>query len=648
MRDVVFFGAGASLVGEAGLPLFADIRKAVLNASGVRRDVALSTAQLDEALAWLAPEAVLLRFDQAGVDVDDIMLDLFNSCDARPNVAHALAAQIAANGGAVWTTNYDTLIEEAAADLGQPLTTAVPARHADPGSAPLVKLHGSFLVRSPGGRWLGTDGPLAFSAPQILAGVPAPYRRRFLADVTGARLWVLGYAGQDIDIAPVMRDGIQAAAEVRWLVLRPSELPGLQSRYPDLTIAPGRARVYLSQVPVATFIQLITDVRPDLVLLGAGRETRSWPLTLPELPKAALQGIHRLRLLYQLGFGEAAGRLEWSLLRSPTLSAADRQEVVLRKVRRSASWLRRQLWFRPALMLGSALPARRPRTLARKLASEDVRASERWPPGERLRRWLDQEWDPAVALGTVRRLGFEGDLNGALEVVDDALSRARRDPEHPDRIGSFSFQRGEVLRMRGEIGDAREEALKGLAAVSSTSLALWEEFTRLSCTVSQGQPLTRRELKSAHDLIRLFDDIAETGGTLWVQVLLAVDAKNDRRDADAARDLASAQRRAKKERLVQLVSLSALHRADAHRCLGDLDAMSNALRGIGPWCLHPLFADLVQLAAREADRSSWSSLGEEFKRRGCAYGSELVEQVLTSATPGDTVAPQPDVRVTFL
>lgn len=59
-------------------------------ASGVRRDVPLSDDRLNAALQWLASEAVLLRFDQAGVDVDDIMLDFSNSCPARPNVAHVL------------------------------------------------------------------------------------------------------------------------------------------------------------------------------------------------------------------------------------------------------------------------------------------------------------------------------------------------------------------------------------------------------------------------------------------------------------------------------------------------------------------------------------------------------------------------------
>lgn len=129
--------------------------------------LALTTEELDDVLKWFAPEAVLLRFDQAGIDVDDVMLELFNSCNAQPNVAHDLAAEVAASGGAVWTSNYDTLIEEAASAQGHPLATAVVIRDSDPGAGVLVKVHGSFLERRPGERWLGTDGDLAFSAPQI-------------------------------------------------------------------------------------------------------------------------------------------------------------------------------------------------------------------------------------------------------------------------------------------------------------------------------------------------------------------------------------------------------------------------------------------------------------------------------------------------
>lgn len=429
MREVVFLGAGASLVGEAGLPLFDDIRRAVLNASGVRRDVPLSDDRLNAALQWLAPEAVLLRFDQAGVDVDDIMLDFFNSCPARPNVAHVLAAAIAGGGGAVWTTNYDTLVEEAAAELGQPVDAVVPDRCTDPGNSPVVKLHGSFRPRSPGAAWHGTEGALAYSAPQILAGVAAPYRRRLVADVAGGRLWVLGYRGQDIDVSPALREAIQVAAEVNWFVFdapgRPSELPGLQSRYPELTVGAGNARVHLSPDPVRAFVELISNVRPDLASLAAGRETRvvRWP-SLPALSKASLEGIHRLRLLYQLGFGAAAGPLEWSLLKSAGVSMADRRVVVIQKVRRSASWLRRRWWFRPLLILGCSVPPRSLRLMARRLAAEDARASERWPGGDRLRRWLEQDWDTAVALGAVKRLVYGGNLKA--ENVGRSTSTAIR------------------------------------------------------------------------------------------------------------------------------------------------------------------------------------------------------------------------------
>jgi hypothetical protein len=96
----------------------------------------------------------------------------------------------------VWTTNYDTLIEEAAAAHGLPMAVAVSTLTPSPGRASLIKVHGSLHERptdeaastnGPGpiracAAWTGAT-PLLYTAPPLIAGLPPAARQRLQSDV---------------------------------------------------------------------------------------------------------------------------------------------------------------------------------------------------------------------------------------------------------------------------------------------------------------------------------------------------------------------------------------------------------------------------------------------------------------------------------
>lgn len=668
MRDVIFLGAGASVAGEARLPLFADIRRSILEASRIEEYLDLAQDEIASVVSKLAPEALLLVLQRADIDVEAVLLELFNRCCAQPNVVHTAAAYVAANGGSVWTTNYDTLIEEAYARLVKDgaehvtntVHSAVPAGDSGPSNAQIVKLHGSFDERAADGMWRTARG-LIFSAPKLIPGMPDDYCQRLLQDASLARLWVIGYRGIDIDIMPVLREAIERAAEVRWFLYATDEdleeWHVLKERYPMLTVSSGSKAVQVSGDPAHDFVRQLTCLYPALKRLTDGRPTRDGRRPLGEANGVHLRDLDRLKLISQLGLASQANRTIGSIVRSPTASLGERTEATSVALRRFATYFRHHRAVRHALRIGAESPLGPAREAFRRLAAEDVRSGEPWPTGSILRRWLEDRWQSEVAVGAVRLLSYEGAFDAATHIAAEGLRRALKAPEHVDQVGSLSFQLGGILRTRGDFESARQQCLRGLATVASTVLALWEEFTRLASTVGLGEQLLSHDVRSAEELMRLFDLVREPGGRLWASLLLAIDAKNREAYSQAEARLRSLIDQAEAENLPILSIEGSIHLADCQRLLGNLSEMHRVLRDVtqrqhllnvpesNPY---QLFSEVVRLAAQDAPAQAWEDLLPNFDRLGSLYGRHIIELALHSGQLDGTVPAQKALRLTFL
>lgn len=203
MGNVFFVGAGASLPAPAGLPLFRHLWKAA--------EVGLNP-ELRGRLQYLAPEPLFRALDLARVPVESVLLEIFNSATARPNAVHFVLARRLLDGDVVWTTNYDTLIEDALAAL-TPSTVAESAALEN-----LRKPHGTF-VRGDSGEWERGKN-LVFKADQVVVSWPGELETLLENDCTGRTLVLLGYSGIDVNTYPALRRAFRAASAVTWWAVK--------------------------------------------------------------------------------------------------------------------------------------------------------------------------------------------------------------------------------------------------------------------------------------------------------------------------------------------------------------------------------------------------------------------------------------------
>lgn len=112
-RIVLVLGAGASWAS-----LFGPIATALFDGIGVT---------VAPARRWLmGPEALLTRLADRDVDIDSELRATLSG--GSPNAVHCAAAQSLDRRSAVWTTNFDELVEAAAATLQVPGSPHRPGR----------------------------------------------------------------------------------------------------------------------------------------------------------------------------------------------------------------------------------------------------------------------------------------------------------------------------------------------------------------------------------------------------------------------------------------------------------------------------------------------------------------------------------------
>lgn len=483
-RLFVFAGAGVSLSAPAGLPQFSWIRDELLTQLGLAAYVppwprAGSLTEQQEVAGGLAPEPFILALRRSGVDIMGWLRETLSG--GAPNAAHAALAQLAEAGAAVWTVNFDDLIERAAA--GRLAVSAWPEEPA--AGARLLKPHGTVT------------GELIADSEQVLLGVRPDWEARLRADVAGRTVAFVGYSGHDLDFQPIWDDVLHDAAQVLWFDL-PLAADERRRRRAMLRRVDASARLSFPASPPAT-----PGARPnpswDFVLwcqaqgLGSVDPQLTARLHVPPPPVSypALHGTLALGTAATqqiLGDAPAARQTYLGLVRTgPGRRGAARHllDVTLNHGGPTVARL-----LSAARVLPPLGPARRVRqTLYRKRLTILANLG-------RHTTVLALTTGTPAATGSVplmlraAALRMTSSLDQAADTAARALQLALAEA-HPIRVANASFQRGLALVWAHRLGEAREhldDVQRPHAAIASNRWVAWADFVEASLAILQSDP----------------------------------------------------------------------------------------------------------------------------------------------------------------
>lgn len=199
------FLVGAGISRNSGAPTFDQFWKAFLRAVHML-DPTTGDDQLERLIEVFPPEQLFYRLARIGPEYEtSINATLLRYLsDHLPNRNHRALAHALRDGASVWTTNYDTLIEDAYAPFGEVHVLATPdGPNCDrPGcnSAHLYKPHGTFRSNDP------TAQQLIYQSDAALAGLPKEWQSAAREAFSGRATVVAGYSGNDIDIMAIYLD----------------------------------------------------------------------------------------------------------------------------------------------------------------------------------------------------------------------------------------------------------------------------------------------------------------------------------------------------------------------------------------------------------------------------------------------------------
>jgi SIR2-like domain len=232
----VFVGAGISVPPPTGAPDFRALRNRFLRFADP--DLDPERFELDE----LSPEQVFDAVDDGREELRaTVRRELWWLCEPNePNPNHYATAALLGAGVTVWTPNFDTMIERAAARLSIAVGAVTPGSPvAAPQAGPrLLKPHGTFPYtgdppREPGGH----SYRLLFQASEVWL-LDDDWTRLLLDDLEGRDVLVFGYRGADPDLTPIMLRGFERSRSVTWWELPTSRnLPRLERLLDGLAAA---------------------------------------------------------------------------------------------------------------------------------------------------------------------------------------------------------------------------------------------------------------------------------------------------------------------------------------------------------------------------------------------------------------------------
>lgn len=637
-RTTLFLGAGSSLVGESGLPLFGQMRSAfvtnLLEVIGPTDDAKGREGRVDALTAAMAPEALLGALDDAGVDVDSAIVQWFNDAAPQPNGIHRLAAAFLERGARVWTPNYDTMIEES---LQQGKDVKVVSFPRLPTREGLAKPHGSLPDRVDG-KWphpstWRNGHRLAFAARDLIRELPSEWRDRLLIDLSDRDVHIVGYAGQDVDLFLPLHEGLMAARSVHWYTtededkLHRPEFQRILQRFSFLELDSlrrelGDGRVVLIDPnPSALFASMARKSDDSLPRISPD-SLRVSRRTLSHIPLGDIATIARADLMAELGLGADATRIYRRVLLGLSSGLPARSRAAAALLRRNVRRLRRRRVLVAIGRVWAKGPSNAPGVqTARRLAAEDLHTRDSWPDVEDLQKWFleaDSRRVFGIGLGLVRALRYRGRLKEASAKASELLARARSGSS-PAHIATFSFQLTECFRMRGLHRAAIKHMNLRLTTLAAKALVYWDEFERIACRLQQLDGSEDIGLALA-ELERELDSVGESFGGDTVELARAVWLRL-RGDHQAALMTLHDLRVKVAPRSPLLTETVDSHLIEVHRLMGDNRAAREVLDAIrGDWFVNDGIGLLQRFLIEPEDAEPLLKAFAIFERKGYELG----------------------------
>lgn len=475
----VFAGAGASYAPPAALPLFNPMRDAILRQLGLVDY--LDRPELREIIKGLAPEPFMHALTESGVDVRGWLsrtLRMADPAPPRPNAVHVALAQLAAAGCAVWTVNFDTLVEDADPGLR---AVSWPADPAEPEE--IHKPHGSL------------PGELIVTARQVLVGLDASWREA-LADAVRHRVVAfIGYSGRDFDFQPLW-DGILAeATAVVWFYL-PEDGVDEEKRLARLLrtcATKGTLFPYPSpdgSDPSRDFVAWCTNNGLVAVDRNLVDQLAAPPPRRPFPPLGGNLALAQVRVRGVLGDWRGAVRAGLRTLPRNPDRLTTLKQVGAQVVNNAGRWV--------TVPLG--VIARTPLLAAgTREAAEDklIATHSRHGDHQRVLRGTDglDDRSPSTLLALrASSLRMTGNLDEAARVGAQAYERARQEVDpNQVRVAGAAFQRAYALMWAGRLADCRrcvDDDLRPAVAIAANRMVAWADYLEGSLALHEGDDVT--------------------------------------------------------------------------------------------------------------------------------------------------------------
>lgn len=271
------------MAAPAQLPLFRELRNALLDALDVGDDVAAVASQL-------APETFMRALNDGGLALSAWLTAALSSTE--PNALHHVLAEAWRRGDTIWTVNIDELIEIA---LGGAAEVAAYPDEVPAPSARILKPHGTVSL-----------GDYVFRSDQVINPLPKRWAERLAMDLDGAEVVLIGYAGADIDLRMTLGEALENAASVTWYMTR-SDAAVAVERFPALSRIP--CRFVGNDDPVELTRIFIEDARASGLMIGVDPRMLSQISERPEPVVPEILGpvvLARALLEERCGFRNAA------------------------------------------------------------------------------------------------------------------------------------------------------------------------------------------------------------------------------------------------------------------------------------------------------------------------------------------------------
>jgi hypothetical protein len=554
----LFLGAGISLPMPAGGPLFAEVRTACAVHAGLRVDKWHEDDPRRLLLDYVVPEVFLKTLNDAGVQLAGPLARAVTGRVGRaPNAVHRAAAEVLADGGTVWTTNWDDFIERAYCDL-----TGIDLEGSVPPNEPVRLAAGGYYGKLHGDA--RRPETLRFRSSQVIRALPDAWREAAGESAAGHTVVLAGYGGADVDLFESLQSLLSRAVVAYWLEgvgssrwedssvaaheiwrfsLSPQEL--------DLRKLPKSGRHLLwcgtdSGGPSNPSAALLALLNADGDVSNVPGQSERYERVLKEVRAGVrLGGRSAHRILAQAVLAERIG-LRWRAAGAHLAVIGIGDATARRKSARSLGNLVALRGRALRRAVGSARVGFTRGELG-KVSAAVLSGTVRIPPPRLVEAALRDPERVSVddALGLAGTVRWTGNLSQAValarmqitRVLEQDLDTSLRD--WPERLARAAFECALALSWQGLFEEADEVCRTSYLRVSGAKWTAWELGIRSSASFARGEvDLSVLQAKEAIRLLQLegLDDFAVTLHTnLSAAYRLQHDLYSARRSLDTAR-----------------------------------------------------------------------------------------------------------------